>query len=202
VNGYDDFVGSSSERESMPPVDDEVISTFLSPEAVGSIYDQLLSSPDPNARMLRRTISDNLPPNYLHDAGINVPIEIEAAAAPSRKKALDAAVRHVTKGGTTVPHKTFSQHFENSKNWGLALLQEYFVELRKKLCGKGKTPAPLGHAVNAGLVALGASICKLLGVSSVTGLGLAVLVVTNAAWIGKVALCKMTSPDQLTKYFA
>lgn len=186
----------------MPPMDDEVMSTFLSPEAVGSIYDQLLSSSDPNARTLRRTIGDNLPPNYLQDAGINIPIEIEAAAAPSRKRVLDSAVRHTTKGGTTVPPKTFSKHFENSKNWGLALLQEYFSELRKKLCGKGKNPAALGQAVNAGLTALGASICKFLGVSSAVGLGIAVLVITNAAWIGKAALCKMTSPDQLTKYFA
>jgi len=186
----------------MHPLDHEVMSAFLSPKTVGNVYDQLLSSSDSSAKMLRMTISDNLPPNYLRSAGIKVPLEIEAAAAPSPKKVLDAAVRHATKGGQTVPSRTFSEHFENSKNWGLALLQELFFELRKKICGKGKAPDALGQATNAALAALGAAICKFLGISNAMGMGIAVLVFTNAAWIGKAALCRMTSPEQLTKYFA
>lgn len=186
----------------MRPLDNDVVSAFLTPGTLGNVYDQLLSSSDPSATMLRSTISDSLPPTYLQSAGVRVPREIEAAAAPTPEKMLDVAIRHTTKGGQTVPSRTFSEHFENSKNWGLALLQECFYELRKKICGKGKTPAPMGRTTNAALATLGASICKFLGIANVMGMGIAILVVTNAAWIGKAALCRMTSPEQLTKYFA
>ena len=58
----------------MLPLDDTVVSAFLSPTTVANVYDQLLSSSDPNAKMLRMTIRDSLPSNYLQRAGINVPL--------------------------------------------------------------------------------------------------------------------------------
>lgn len=185
----------------MPPLDDEIMSSFLTPKKVGEICDKLLHSSDPDARMVGMHIKDSLPADYLEDAGINLPIEIAAAAAPGPKRVLDSAVRHATKGGKTVPPKTFSDHFQNTKNWGLALLQEYFFELRKKICGKGKKAAVLGQAANAALAALGTTVAKFLGLTSSLGMGIAVLIITNAAWIGKIALCKMTSPEQLARYF-
>lgn len=183
-------------------LDEEVVSAFLTPKNVETVYDQLFDSADSSAKMLRMSISDSLPSNYLRNAGIDISLEIEAAAAPGPKKILDTAIRHVTKGGETVPPKVFSKHFRNSKNWGLALLQEYFLELRKQVCGKTKKLAPLGQSASAALAALGTAICKFLGLSNALGMGIAVLVVTNAAWIGKVAFCKMTSPEQLTQFFS
>jgi hypothetical protein len=185
----------------MPPLDDEIMSAFLTPKKVGEICDKLLHSTDPDARMVGMYINDGLPPDYLEDAGINLPIEIAAAAAPEPKHVLDSAIRHATKGGKTLPPKTFFDHFQNAKNWGLALLQEYFFEIRKKICGKGKKPAALGQAANSALAALGTAVCKLLGLSNALGMGIAVLIITNAACIGKIALCRMTSPEELAKYF-
>jgi hypothetical protein len=64
-----------------------------------------------------------------------------------------------------------------------------------------KKPAALGQAANSALAALGTAVCKLLGLSNAVGMGIAVLIITNAAWIGKVVLCRMTSPEELAKYF-
>ena len=186
----------------MSPLDDEVMSAFLSPKNVLKISGTLLHSSDPEARMVGRYINDSLPNTYFERAGVDFPIEIAAAAAPEPEEVLDTAIRGLTKGGKTIPRKTFSDHFQNATNWGLALLQECFVELRHKICGKGKKPTALGTTANSALAALGAAVCRLLGISSPLGMGIAVLVVANAARIGKIALCKMTSSDQLAKYFA
>jgi hypothetical protein len=41
----------------------------------------------------------------------------------------------------------------------------------------------------------------MLGISNAVGTGIAVLTVINLAAIGRTALCKMTSPDELARYF-
>ena len=186
----------------MQSLDDEIITLFLKPKNVAEINATLIRSTDSDERMIGRYIEDSLPANYFSNAGIRTTIEIFAAAAPDPEQVLDAAIRDATKGGESIPSTTFNRRFKGLTNWGLALLQEYFTELREKICGKGKKPTPLGANANAALAALGAAICKLLGLSSPLGMGIAVLVVTNAARIGKNALCKMTTPQELTRYFA
>jgi hypothetical protein len=48
----------------MPPLDDKVFSTFLTPKKALKIRDSLLHDPDPNARMVGRYINDSLPSSY------------------------------------------------------------------------------------------------------------------------------------------
>lgn len=101
----------------MPPLDDEVMSAFLSPKNVLKISGTLLHSSDPEARMVGRHINDSLPNTYFERAGVDFPIEIAAAAASEPEEVLDTAIRGVTKGGKTIPRKIFSDHFQNATNW-------------------------------------------------------------------------------------
>lgn len=182
----------------MPEVDDTVLSAFLTPQKTQEICDALLRSPDPDARAIGMYIKDSVPEEYLQDDGR---IEIAAEAAPGPKKVLDSAVRRATRGGRTIPQNTYAFHFQNVKNWGFALLKQFFLELRKKICGRSKTAGPLGQAANNALTTLGTAVAQFLHVTNALAMGVTVLLITNAAWIGKIALCAMTSPDQLAKYF-
>ena len=193
--------GNRPKGRSMPLLDDEVMSAFLTPKIVYEISGNLLRSSDQSARFIGTYIEDSLPDAYFRDTGIDFPIMISAAAAPEPKNVLDAAIRHATKLGETIPKSAFPSRLQSTKNWGLALLQECFIELRHKICGKGKNPAPLGVTAHSALAALGTLISKLLGISNPIGMGIAVLVITNAARIGKTALCKMTTTQELAKYF-
>lgn len=112
--------------------DDEVMSAYLTPQKVAEICDKLLRSSNHEAHVVGMYLKDTVPEGYLEDAGIKLPIEIAAAAVPGRKKVLDNAIRHATKGGRTMPPKMFVDHFQNFQNWGLAVLQEYFWELRSR----------------------------------------------------------------------
>lgn len=186
----------------MHNIDKEVLSEYLTPETVEDVYLRLGASSDPSARALQMYLFDGLPDRYLEDAGIHLPLQIEAADGPKPSRRLDSALRTATRNGATMPGKTYRDHFQNAANWGLVVLQQFFFEMRTKICGKGKQPTPVGHMTKLALGALGARICTVFGVSKDIGVGIAAVMVTNMADVGKRVLCRMTSPEELSQYFA
>lgn len=186
----------------MRKVDKEVLSQYLTPETVEDVYLKLGQSSDPGARALQMHLFDSLPDHYLDDAGIHLPLQIEAADGPEPSRRLDSALRKATRNGATMPNKTYRDHFQKAENWGLVILQQFFFEMRTKICGRGKQAKPVGHMAKLALGALGAKVCTALGVSKDVGVGIAAVMVTNMADVGKRVLCWMTSPEELARYFA
>jgi hypothetical protein len=183
------------------PLDQKVLDTFLTTKKAAEIRDGLLHSEDPDEREIGRYIADYFPFPQVKTGGPFTIGSLAASVEPELEKVLDSTVRLVTKGGRTISETSFRKTLKNTTNWGLALLQRFFSELRTRVCGKGKKVSELGSHATAALSTLGVAICKLLGISASLATGVAVLTIIELAQIGKNALCKMTSPEELAHYF-
>ena len=83
------------------------------------------------------------------------------------------------------------------RRWGTAFIATCLSELRKIICGDGKTPKKLSGNSQAGIVALATFLAQQFGLTSATATGLAVLVFIKVGQAAKTALCKTTDKDFL-----
>jgi hypothetical protein len=81
--------------------------------------------------------------------------------------------------------------------WGQGFIVLIFKELRKIVCGSGRTPSKLGNTSQAAIAALATEIAYRFGINNPTALGVAVLVFLSLGHATKAALCRMTTPHEL-----
>lgn len=81
-----------------------------------------------------------------------------------------------------------------AKYWGKELLGVFLEELRKLICGKGKTPSKLSeHSVL--IVSLGSLIVQKFHIADATATGLVVFLLLKVGQVTKNTFCRMTDPE-------
>jgi hypothetical protein len=81
--------------------------------------------------------------------------------------------------------------------WGTAFIATCLSELRKIICGDGKTPKKLSGHTQGGLAALATFLMQQYGFTNATATGLAVLILIKVGQAAKNAFCKTTDKDFL-----
>ena len=163
----------------------ERLSAYIDPLTLLDLSDQLRYSDDP----INRELAQHLYPGPV----------LGFSMRPPKIVALGSVVNKLQKPKRPTKSKRAKNPAETAEDWGKAFIFEIFNDLRKIICGKGKTPAKLGHKSTAVLTSLAAFIAQYLGISNPTALGIAVLVLLSLGNATKTAFCRTTNADQIKK---
>ncbi len=105
-----------------------------------------------------------------------------------REIPLDSAIEKRTLG---------SKRVAGPLRWGLELIRDILVELRKIICGPRKTPSKLGPISEVSIGAIAAYIAKRFHMESATAHGIALVILLNLGRAAKNAFCKKTDAEIL-----